>query len=406
MISARRPRHDRIVSINSKVARNINRAIVLNSVRENQPISRARIAELTKLNKSTVSSIVESLIAEDLIAEENKRGHGIGRRPMNLKVKTGKHSVGAIYIDSMKTVVAVVDIDGTIKRGEELATDSSHSTEFVACCLDRLNLLRKQGHSPMFKGIGVTVAGVVDPTTSRVVYAPNLGWENLDLGGIIREHSGGVESITLENDANASALAELWFGKHNLRPVNFVFLSVGLGIGAGIAIDNHILRGSSFAAGEFGHMTIVEGGEPCTCGNQGCLEVYASDRATVRRYAVSKGLTSEQATALTMFDIMNSAKIGDAAARDALRTSAHYLGLGIAHIVRTFDPEVVVVGGLITQSWDLIYPEIMETVQRRGFLGKHRNNTVLPTSLLASPPLLGAAALSIRKIFTDYRIFV
>jgi predicted NBD/HSP70 family sugar kinase len=406
MISTKRIRHDRIVSINAKVARNINRAIVLNSVRENQPISRARIAELTTLNKSTVSSIVESLLADDLVAEENKRGHGIGRRPIHLRVKTGKHSVGAIYIDSVKTVIAVVDLDGTIRRGEEIKTEPLHSTEFVGRCVDKLNLLRKQMHLPSFKGIGVTVAGVVDPLASKVLYAPNLGWEELDLGKVLREHSGEVESITLENDAKASALAELWFGRHNLRAVNFVFLSVGPGIGAGIVIDNHILSGSSHAAGEFGHMTIVEGGEPCPCGNQGCLEVYASDRSTVRRYATTKGLSLEQSSSITLSDIIDLAKIGDAAARESLLTSARYLGLGIANIVRTHDPEVVVIGGLITQAWDLIYPEIMETVKRRGFLGKHRNNAVLPTSLSASPALLGAAALSIRRIFTNYRIAI
>lgn len=406
MTSAKRIRHDRIVSVNAKVARNINRAIVLNSVRENQPISRARIAELTNLNKSTVSSIVESLLADDLLTEENKRGHGIGRRPIHLRVKTGKHSVGAIYIDSVKTTIAVVDIDGMIRRSEEIKTEPLHSTEFVGSCVDKLNVLRKQMHLPPFRGIGVTVAGVVDSLASKVLYAPNLGWEELELGKVLYEHSGGVEPITLENDAKASALAELWFGKHNLRAVNFVFLSVGPGIGAGIVIDNHILSGSSHAAGEFGHMTIVEGGQQCPCGNQGCLEVYASDRSTVCRYGAAKGLLPEQSLAMTLSEVIDLAKRGDGAAREALLTSAHYLGLGIANIVRTHDPEVVVIGGLITQTWDLIYPEIMDTVKRRGFLGKHRNNTVLPTSLAASPPLLGAAALSIRRIFTDYRIAI
>jgi len=404
MISSKRARHDRIVSINSKVARNINRAVVLNLIREKQPISRVGIAGLTKLNKSTVSSIVETLVTEDLITEENKHEHGIGRRPINLRIKTGKNSVGALYFDSVKTVVAVIDIDGSIKRGEEIKTEPSHPAEFVTRCLDRLDALRKQLHLPSFKGIGITVAGVVDPLQSKVLYAPNLGWEDLELGEIIRKHSADVESITIENDAKASALAELWFGKHNLQPTNFVFLSVGPGIGTGIVIDNHILSGSSHAAGEFGHMTIVEGGELCSCGNQGCWEVYASDRATAHRYATAKGLPPDQTSGITLMDIIGLAGIGDVAAKEALQTSAHYLGLGIANIIRTFDPEVIVIGGLITHAWDVIYPEIMETVKRRGFLGKQRNTVILPTSLSASPPLLGAAALSMRKIFTDYRI--
>ncbi len=404
MISSKRTRHDHIVSINSKVGRKINRAVILNFIREKQPISRARIAELTKLNKSTVSSIVASLLAENLLVEESGVDLGIGRKPINLRVKTGDNVVGAIYIDSARTAIAIVDVNGTIRCSEEIKTEADRPREFIAFALTKLGTLRRQQRLHPFRGVGVTVAGVVDPQQLKVLYAPNLGWEDLDVGTTMREHTAEVETMTLENDAKASALAELWFGKHNLQPTNFVFLSVGRGIGTGIVIDNHILSGSSHAAGEFGHMTIVEGGDACSCGNQGCWEVYASDRATARRYATIQGLDMQQACSITLSDIIMSARAGDAHAREALLISAHYLGLGIANIVRTFDPEVIVIGGVITQAWDLISPEIMQTVQRRGFLGTQRNTTILPTSLSASPPLLGAAALSIRKIFADYRI--
>jgi predicted NBD/HSP70 family sugar kinase len=405
MIAQKRARHDHIVGINSKVGRNINRAAILNFIRERQPISRAMIAEITRLNKSTVSSIVSGLLEENLVTEERKRNHRIGRTPINLRIKSGKHCVGAMYIDSSKTSIAIVDVDGSVKRLEETPTEAMPPTEFITRCLEKLSTLRKQTHLPPLKSIGVTIAGIVDPAQATVIYAPNLGWADVALGETIHNYAPQL-SVTIENDARASALAELWFGKHHLQPTNFVFLAVGAGIGTGIVIDNHILGGSSHAAGEFGHMTIVEGGEPCSCGNLGCWEVYASDRATVRRYIALQQAQSPQTPSPTLSDIITSARRGDPTASGALLKTSQYLGLGIANIVRSFDPEVVVIGGLITQAWELIYPEIMETVNRRGFLGKARNIRILPTSLSTSPPLLGAAALPIRKLFTDYRIAI
>jgi predicted NBD/HSP70 family sugar kinase len=404
MHPSRRTRHVKVVSINSKVGRDINRSVVLNSIRENQPVSRAGIAELTKLNKSTVSSIVAGLLQENLIAEERNGRHRVGRTPIHLHIKTSGLAVGAVYIDSVKTSIAIVDVGGTIRSSEDIKTEPQRPLEFLARCLNALDTQRQRLHLPSLHGIGVTFAGIVDPLRERVVYAPNLGWEQLDLGATLRAHAPQVKFVAIENDAKASALAELWFGRREgQQPGSFVFLSVGAGIGTGIVVDNHILSGSTHAAGEFGHMTIVEGGEPCTCGNRGCWEAYASNRATARWYAQAKGRSAEEADPPRMLDLLALAHTGDVAARDALLKSAHYVGLGIANILRAFDPELVVIGGPITRAWSLIEPEIHQSIRQTGFFTTERNTRIEPTALSANPPLLGAAALSIRRIFTDVR---
>jgi predicted NBD/HSP70 family sugar kinase len=404
MTHIKKSKHRQLISVNAKVGRDINRSSVLNSIREHQPISRITISKMTGLNKSTVSDIVSGLLEETLIEEDLDRNQKVGRNPINLRVKKGMHVVGAIYFASPKTELAVIDIDGTIKSKCEIPTEMEHPELFIAQCLKQLTVLREQSDSAPFKGIGITVAGIVDSIQSKVIYAPNLGWENFDIGQIVRELEPSIELITIENDAKASALAELLLGQHETPPASIVFLSVGYGIGSGIVLDNHVLSGHSHAAGEFGHMTIVEGGEICSCGNQGCWEVYASDRATLRRYATLKGLLPDQLPKLSMTEVVGAARQGEAFACDALSTTAQYMGLGIANIIRSFDPEVIIIGGSITQVWDLVYPKIMEIVTKRGFFGAQRNTVVLPTSLVGSSPLLGAAALSIRKIFADYRI--
>ena len=404
MNPTRRSRHEHVTSINPKVVRNINRTLILNIIWEQQPISRARIADIAKLNKSTVSSIVGDLLHEDLVGEEVGWSASVGRTPINLRLKTGKHFIGTAYFQSGGTQLAVVDIDGTVKHVAEVRFDGKGAEEFVAQCIDELCALRKRFHLPRYKGIGVAVAGIVDSLHSRVVFAPNLGWEDLDMLKIIRERCPEVPVIAVENDAKASAVAEIWFGKHDLQLFNFVFLSVGPGIGTGLVVDKRVLDGESHAAGEFGHMTIIEGGEPCSCGNLGCWEAYASDRATVRRYALSKGLQPDNPSCTSIDTVISAAAAGDEAAKNALLKTGHYLGLGVADIILAVDPEAIVVGGSIVKAWDLIYPEIINTVARQAFFGKKRNATILPSALHYSAPVLGAAALSIRKIFTEHRI--
>jgi len=404
MITPRRPRHDRVISINPKVVRNINRALILNIIRERHPISRAKIAQVTTLNKSTVSNIVAGLLQEDLIVEEADRSQSVGRSPINLRLKTGKHFIGTAYFDSGIAHLAVVDLDGTVRQTADVNMNGDDPERLIRLCLDELVGMRKHAHLPHYKGIGVTVAGIVDGLHSRVAFAPNLGWENIEVGKIVRDHCPDIPVVAVENDAKASALAELWFGTHEPPLFNFVFLSVGRGIGTGIVVDKRVLEGESHAAGEFGHTILIEGGDPCACGNRGCWEAYASDRATLQRYRGTCADGAGQLATMTVNTLVDAATAGDASAQQAIIQTGRYLGLGIANIIKAVDPEAIVIGGSYRRVWDLVYPAIMDIVSARAFFGRPRNTAILPSSLRSSPPILGAAALVIRKIFTDYRV--
>jgi len=406
MINPRRLRHDHVISANSRVVRNINRAVILDCIREREPISRASIARLTRLNKSTVSSIVASLLEEELIVEEFEKISSVGRNPISLHLKRGHNLYGAISFDSAATRVAVVDVDGTIMYTDKITSDPRPPEQFVRACVDALVALRMEHRLPEFKGIGVSVAGIVDSRQSRVVFAPNLGWENVNIGELLSLAFPEVPVTAVENDAKAAAIAELWFGRHNINLSNFVFLSVGRGIGAGIVIDKHILNGEMHLAGEFGHMIIVEGGERCPCGNRGCWEAYASDRATVGRYAAAKNLDPGTSPVLTIDDVIVAAKNGDEIAVAELKTSGRYLGIGIANVIKAVDPGAIIIGGHITRVWDLVSSEIIDSARRQSFLSERGGTPIMPTSLVRRPSLLGAAALAQRKFFGEVRVTV
>jgi predicted NBD/HSP70 family sugar kinase len=397
-------KNSNLITGNAKILRGINRGMILNIIRERQPISRVNIARITGLNKSTVSSIISELLKEELIYEEVNEDQNIGRNPLNLFLKLGKYYVGAINIDSSITRIAVSDIDGSIKSIVEIETDSKVPEEFVEKCVNELLKLCKQMGIENLEGLGVSIAGIVDSEKLTVIFAPNLGWENFNIGDVLKKKLPYVKNISIGNDAKASALAELWFGDHAVDLSNFVFLSVGQGVGSGIVIGNKLMNGEFKAAGEFGHMVIFEGGELCKCGNNGCWEAYASDRAIVNRYIAQKPGKLDHAVDFIAQDIINLAKENDPIAVEILKQTGYYLGLGIANIIKAIDPYAIIIGGKVTQVWDIIYPEIMTIVTQRAYFGREKDIKILPTSLKTLPRLIGAATLAIEEIFDGYKI--
>jgi predicted NBD/HSP70 family sugar kinase len=396
-----------IITGNTKVLRGINRAMILNIIREQQPISRVNLARLTGLNKSTVSSIISELLQEDLIFEQVNEDQNVGRNPLNLYLKLGKYYVGAINIDSSITRFAIADIDGSVKGTAEIETDSKDPFKFVDKCIFELDKLCSKLGITYLEGLGISIAGIVDSEKLIVNFAPNLGWEDFEIGKLLREKLPHIKNIAVGNDAKSSALAELRFGDYEIDLSNFVFLSIGQGIGSGIVVENNIMNGEFHASGEFGHMVIFEGGQLCTCGNNGCWEAYASDRAIVNRYLAMKHGKIDYAVDFIVQDIIDLAKKNDETAVDILKQIGGYLGLGIANIIKAIDPHAIIIGGKITQVWDIIYPEINSIVMQRAFFGRKKDIKILPTSIKSvSPRLLGAAALAIEEIFGGYKIMV
>lgn len=398
---------ENIITGNAKVVRNINRAMILNIIRTNQPVSRSEIARMLGLNKSTVSSIVNDLLEEEIIYEQMKADQNIGRNPLDLYLKLGKYRVGAVNIDSSITSFAIVDIDGSLVCSSKIKTEEKEPEIFIGRCLDEIKSLCSRYKVDYLEGLGISISGIVDSRKLSVNFAPNLDWEDIPIGEIIQNRWPELKILAIGNDAKCSAMAELWFGKHELNFSNFVFVSVGTGIGAGIVIDNRILDGESQASGEFGHMTIYEGGERCVCGNHGCWEAYASDRATVKRYNERKNIPSVMRPIdLMMDDIIRLAEKKDKLSVEILTQTGYYLGLGITNIIRAIDPKAIILDGRIIKVWDIIYPEIIQVVKKRAFFGKRREIMILPTSLKIRPRLLGAATLAIKEIFDDYKIMI
>src|SRR5262249_36430020 len=202
----------------------------------------------------------------------------------------------------------------------------------------------------------------------------------------------------VEKAGNACALAEVWLGRHSEGVRNLVAVTVSEGIGVGMTLNHQLVRGSTGMTGEFGHITIVEDGVECRCGNRGCWEVYASNSAAVRYYAQSassvrqgKAGSRPLEQAPTFEDVLRLAEQGDPKAVEAIEEMARYIGTGIAVLVTGLAPDVVVVIGEVTRLWNKIGPIIEDKVNSRLFT--RASTRIVPTDPATQPRLRGTIAL-------------
>lgn len=247
----------------------------------------------------------------------------------------------------------------------------------VPFLIDLARAARAQSPGPVV-GVGVSAGAPADARTGRVYEAPNLpGWgrrDGIPLADILSRELGGLP-VALENDANATALAERRFGAGQ-GAMDMAFLTVGTGIGAGLILGGRLHRGATEAGGEVGHIAVVPEGRPCACGLRGCLEAYASG-PSVARIAAENGFTGEG----TGRAVVEAARRGDPIAQAALAQAGQMLGRGIATLCMVVNPEVVVLGTLAVHAADLLLPPVRETVRRHTWPRIHDSLRIVPAAL-------------------------
>ncbi|HEX8148963.1 MAG TPA: ROK family transcriptional regulator [Pyrinomonadaceae bacterium] len=376
----------------SSTIRDINRQFVLNYIRDREPISRAEIARSTELQRSTVSTIVEELKEEGLIEEIGAGASTGGRRPTLLRLRAAGATAIGVDITPSATTIATSDLVGRVIARERFE-NSPRPEGLAAHVIERLREIAGREHQGAIAGVGVSLPGLVDTGTGSAIYIPFFRWRDWPIAEEIGRATGLKAFV--DNDANAAALAELWFGRPEVGGArDFILALVAEGIGTGIVFDGQIYRGERGAAGEFGHMIVGQGAPvACSCGNRDCWEAFASERAAVARYASNAG----RGTTADFGEVVERALGGEQAAIDALTETAHYLGIGISNLIVGLSPETVVVGGQITRAWPIIAPSLEETIQRSIRRGLPSARIVAST--LTEPTLLGSLSLVLASKF-------
>jgi predicted NBD/HSP70 family sugar kinase len=350
----------------NETARDINRRIVLNLIRTGQPISRADLARRSGLQRSTVSLIIEELIADTWVIEGPMGRLPRGRRPTFLHLND-QRAVICVDVRPSRITLGVADVNGGFNSQDVLPTPADPAVA-VKELARRIRTIVKTQPEKVFEGVGVSLPGRVDLSTHHLVFAPNLGWRLTDLKTPL-ERATGLE-VELENAANACALAEMWFNSTQLR--DLVAVTVSEGIGTGIVAQGQLVSGRRGMAGEFGHVPLDPDGPLCSCGSRGCWEMLASNSAALRYYFESRA----QSGKLTFQDLLRLAEQGDVLAGRALDRMAAQLGRGARMIVGGLAPEAIIFIGEFTAAWDRFRPIIDAEIQAQTL-------SAAPTLLLA-----------------------
>lgn len=348
-------KHVRIMTATNKTPRTINRNLIFNLIRLRHPISRAELARISGLQRSTVSVIVEELIDEKWICEGEMGRLPRGRHPTLLCLNPHRRVI-ALDIHPFQTTIAVADIGGAIVDQKRINLPQEPKRAIQAIISAVKTTIRSSKARP-FDGIGITLPGRADLHLQKLIFAPNLNWPILSIKAQIEKATG--LRVEIENVANACALSEVWFGDSDAAH-DLVVVNVSEGLGTGIFANGQLLRGENGMAGEFGHVELIARGQKCGCGKQGCWETTASNRAALRYFKES--VTD---TCMPSFEgLLELAETGDASANRALEKMAVHLGRGMRMIAAALAPGEIVVVGEITTAWDRLGP-IVEAELRR-----------------------------------------
>jgi predicted NBD/HSP70 family sugar kinase len=384
-------------------SREINRQILLNLVREHQPISRADLARQMGIGRGMVTSLVSELLADGAVYEGATVDAPRGRKPKMLHVRTRDRLVVAIDVRFSRTYVMLTDFGGSSIALETFETVASPPALVKALATRVRRLLRGHGAAGSCEGIGLVVPGMVDQDTGRVLNSPQLGWRDVDIRDALARATG--QPVHIENAPIACALSRMWLGQRGGDvPADFVYVTVSDGVGTGVVVNGAVVRGSANTAGEFGHVPLTLDGPTCLCGARGCLEAFTSNLATLSRYlehefSPANARALLRSTGLTITDVIAFARSGERKAIAALEETARYLGIGLAMIINALNPAQIVVGGEITEAWDRLMPIIGSAITARALTRAAAHTPIIPESADSYPRLRGATALVAAPVF-------
>lgn len=375
----------------------INRQIVLNYVREREPISRAILAQETALQRSTISRIVDGLIAEGLIEEEEGKSSG-GRPPILLRLRASAAVVIGVDLATTRTVVATSNLAGRVLQREEFVTNARADKTLKMIVAAVRRLARKTDQH--IEGIGISLPGIIETKTGTALFVPFFKWQNW---AIAQEVSAAVGlPVMADNDANAAALAELWFGRSAIRGIrDFILVLVEEGLGTGMVLDGEVYHGQNGAAGECGHMNIgTRAPIECAAGSRECWEAFASERAALARYARLANRTNGRSR-LSFNELVDRARVGHEPERAALIETAEFLGVGISNLIKCISPKAVIVAGNITRVWSLIAKPLQDAVAENSICRGLDSCRIIPSTLGHETRLMGTFSLILANKFAS-----
>ena len=391
---------------NPMVLKNLNRSSVLNYIRRRRFTTKAAVAEESGLTFMAIQKIVEELQALGLVRQDASAGGRLGRKAITYTINENYGYTIGLHVNMFETRVAVLNLHGKILLHKclDMSGVPDDAPEFIETISNMTNAAIAESDIERAKllGLGVCAPGPVDIENGRIMSAPNMKMlRYLPLRQIMEDKLG--LPVLLHKDTNAIAMGEFWRGA-GAGYSNIVYIDADMGIGMGLILNGVLHTGANSIAGEFGHVTIDPKGPLCNCGHQGCLEAMASGIAILKefkkRLAEKPGHPLAAAIdSLTIQQVLDSGSAGDPLAVSILNVAAYYMGFSLGNLVNMLDPEIIILGGILTLRYEPYFKLVKETMLQKRLTGA-RENLIVPTSNMDRAGMIGAGELVAERFFS------
>lgn len=369
-------------------------------LRDGSPRTRAELAQLSSLARSTVTARVDALLASGLLAPVGEAASTGGRPPTRFALNRDNRVVLAIDLGASHASIAVTDLAGRILQQKTVDSDIADGPEAVLELVTNIGLeLLEAVDRPVrdVAGVGIGVPGPVEHATGRPANPPIMpGWHDFDIPAELGKTFTGP--VLVDNDVNLMALGEFvtsWQSSQHL-----LLIKVATGIGAGVIADGRLMRGALGSAGDLGHVQVA--GAPddvvCRCGNVGCLEAIAAGPAIAAKLR-AKGLDIDGSQG-----IVDAVAAGDIAALQAVREAGRDIGTVLATCVNLLNPSVIVVGGKLSEAGEYLLAGVREVVYRRSLPLATHDLRIVSTTAGTQGGILGASAMVIDAVLAPQAV--
>ena len=371
-----------MITGSKELIRDMNSHLILEMILKEDTISRAALSKASGLTKATVSAIVQKLIEQNLVIEVGNDNTSLGRKPILLTFHANCGYALSIDVNANTISAMICNLRGENCR-LKLYPNHAGREEILPLLISIIRDMTASLEDTPYGvvGIGLGIHGTV--YHNQITFTPYSPYEQLPFQEVLEQEFG--IPIYLENEANLSVIGEHTFYYHT---PNLIGISIHTGIGVGILINNQLYTGANGNAGEFGHSIIEPDGQPCPCGNSGCLEQYASERSILKQFAATKGLEHAD---IDVFVAACHKQDDDALA--LLDDFIRYMSYGINNLLNTFNPDMIV----INSSFTTYFPEVLRQIQDKLQNRMRMHCVLVPSGLQDTSILLGAACLCIRQ---------
>ena len=389
-----------------KLIQELNRSIILKTIRHYGPISRSEIAKRNKISPTTVTAAVRKLLQQGLVCEDSVGVSSGGRKPILVRFSTESQFIIGVAVTNSSIKIAKINLEAKVRKQKIFPIHNLRGELIIDYLLKSIGQFLEE-YSDLTKCIGISIIspGIINVDEGIIYENTKLKLKNIPLKEMVEKRF--KLKTWLENDANAIALAEKQFGAYR-KFKNIVYVTIGDGVGAGIIVNGSIVRGCSGGTGELGHTSIDRNGKYCDCGNRGCLENYINWPAIYSKVlsSVAQGkhtMMSELAKGdidrVTPSIFLNALEKDDQLAKEIMEEVAGYLATGIVNLVNLLNPDIIIFGGKVAYNNKFLLSRVKELVFEQAMTILTKQLKICPTSLGEDFRVIAAATIPLQEIF-------